>query len=423
MNDPIKIQEQNAIAISMLNHLLNDNYLKSVIHKFGVVLAKNILQPLMQKIECVDSLDDVDEKSRQNISHLMLHHTNKGRQYDGFRMEASWEKFNNKEGVLSILKQMNELLSDFNRCTTIQVLSKYFKSMYEISFIFVKKLPSDNHEILNQLYTIILPTTAERETCISFTEIGTKRKQFAATFGLFATSRDLIDETQINEATPIVEARITGKSLFKEISTKERYRITFTNYLLAKENYEKPADVDNSAAQDQAEANLLNQIQKMINLDIPMNLTYQDLEKVDKIARANETWIEKIARQDNEPLVAGISGTIGRLIIALIHFNLIRADQQSINELQILANCVAAQMAFQGHHSFVEVHESARRAIDALLITNSLPNEVILKIINHPFYRVGDSFLHHSYADKILKDSQEYSSMASMMPSSYLGLG
>jgi hypothetical protein len=44
---PRKIQEQNAIAISVLNHLLSDHFLKAVIHKFGLELAKNILEPLI----------------------------------------------------------------------------------------------------------------------------------------------------------------------------------------------------------------------------------------------------------------------------------------------------------------------------------------------------------------------------------------
>lgn len=77
-----------------------------------------------------------------------------------------------------------------------------------------------------------------------------------------------------------------------------------------------------------------------------MDLTIEDLEQVDKIAKANETWIEKIARQEQAPLVAGISGSTGRLLISLIHFKLIQADEASINELQILANCIAAHMVF-----------------------------------------------------------------------------
>ncbi|MGC1183019.1 hypothetical protein [Legionella sp.] len=418
-NIPEKIQEQNAVAISVLNHLLSDHVLKRVIHKFGSELAKNILQLLIQKVEEADELGVIDEKSKQTITHLMLHHSDKGRQYDGIRMETSWETLNNKVGVLSVLCQMNELLSDINQCTTIQSLTNYFKSMYDISAAFVQELAGEHNEFFNQLISIIMPTVAEYGSRISFTEVGDKKKQYATTFGLFATSRDLIDETQVSEEISVAEARITGKSLFKEITTIERYRLIFTNYLFAKENYEKHIDTVEVEARDQAEAHFLNQIQKMINLDIPLDLTIEDLEAVDRIAKANETWIEKIARRDKAPLVAGISGSTGRLLISLIHFKLIQADEASINELQILANCIAAHMVFQGHHSFDEVHEASRRAIDALLIADTPKKEDILKVIDHPFYKVGANFLHHSYVDKVLMDSQEHLPVAAMMPFKY----
>lgn len=418
-NIPEKIQEQNAIAISVLNHLLSDLFLKAVIHKFGSELAKNILQPLIQKVEEAEELGVIDEKSKQTIAHLMLHHSDKGRQYDGLRMETSWGSLNNKVGVLSVLSQMNGLLADINQCTTIQSLANYFKSMYDISAAFVQELAGDHNEAFDQLNSIIMPTVAEYGSRISFTEIGDKKKQYATTFGLFATSRDLIDETRVSEETSVAEARITGKSLFIEITTIERYRLTFTNYLIAKENYEKHIDTVEVEARDQAETHLLNQIQKMINLDIPLDLTIEDLEAVDRIAKANETWIEKIARRDQAPLVAGISGSTGRLLISLIHFKLIQADEASINELQILANCIAAHMAFQGHHSFDEVHEASRRAIDALLITDIPKKEDVLKVIDHPFYKVGANFLHHSYVDKVSMDSQEHLPVAAMMPFRY----
>lgn len=418
-NNPEKIQEQNAIAISLLNHLLNTSHLKSIVHKFGTELTKNILRPLIKKIEETDTLDTIDDKSKQTIAHLMLHHSNKGRQYDGLRMETSWEHLNNKEGILSVLHQMDRLLSDIHQCTSIQVLANYFKSMYDISAAFVQELTGEQNEAFNQLNAIIMPTVAEYGSRISFTEIGDKKKQFATTFGLFATSRDLTDETQVSEETSVAEARITGKSLFVEITTIERYRLTFTNYLLAKENYEKHIDTIKVEAREQAEIQLLSQIQKMINLDIPLNLTIEDLEAVDEIAKANETWIEKIARRDKAPLVAGISGSTGRLLISLIHFKLIQADEASINELQILANCIAAHMAFQGHHSFDEVHEASRRAIDALLITGTPTKEDMLHVIEHPFYKVGATFLHQSYADEILTDAQQHLSVAATMPFKY----
>lgn len=390
-----------------------------MIHKFGSELAKHILQPLIQKVEEADELGVIDEKSKQTITHLMLHHSDKGRQYDGLRMETSWESLNNKVGVLSVLSQMNALLSDINQCTTIQSLANYFKSMYDISAAFVQELADDHNEAFDQLNSIIMPTAAEYGSRISFTEIGDKKKQYATTFGLFATSRDLIDETRVSEETAVAEARITGKSLFIEITTIERYRLTFTNYLLAKENYEQLVGTVEIEACTQAETHLLNQIQKMINLDIPLDLTIEDLEEVDRIAKANETWIEKIARHDQAPLVAGISGSTGRLLISLIHFKLIQADEGSINELQILANCIAAHMAFQGHHSFDEVHEASRRAIDALLITGTPKKENVIKVIDHPFYKVGATFLHHSYIDKVLTDAQEHLPVAAAMPFKY----
>lgn len=418
-NNPEKVQEQNAIAISLLDHLLSEYPLKSVIHKFGAELTKKILRPLIKKLEETYALDTLDEKSKKMLAHLMLHHSNKGRQYDGLRMETAWEDLNNKEGILSVLHQMDGLLSDIHQCTTIQVLANYFKSIYDISAAFVQKLTDDNNEAFNQLSSIIMPTVAEYGSRISFTEVGSKKKQYATTFGLFATSRDLIDETQISEETSVAEARITGKSLFKEITTKERYRLTFTNYLLAKENYEKLAGILEIEACNHAEVHLLNQIQKMVNLDIPLDLTIEDLDKVDKIAAANETWIEKIARRDQAPLVSGISGSTGRLLISLIHFKLIQADEASVNELQILANCIAAHMTFQGHHSFDEVHEVSRRAIDALFITGTPKKTDFLKIIDHPFYKVGTNFLHHSYIDKILTDAQEHLPVAATMPFKY----
>ena len=88
----------------------------------------------------------------------MLHHSDKGRQYDGLRMETSWKSLNNKEGILSVLHQMNELLSDINQCTTVQILANYFKSMYDISAAFVQEMSGDNNEIFNQLNSIIMPT-------------------------------------------------------------------------------------------------------------------------------------------------------------------------------------------------------------------------------------------------------------------------
>jgi len=418
-NNPEKIQEQNAIAISLLSHLQSEPHLKSIIHKFGAELTKKILRPLIKKVEEADELDTLDEKSKKTIAHLMLHHSNKGRQYDGLRMETSWESLNNKEGILSVLHQMDGLLSDIHQCTTIKVLANYFKSMYDISAAFVQELTDDNNEAFNQLSSIIMPTVAEYGSRISFTEVDSKKKQYATTFGLFATARDLIDEPRVSEETPVAEARITGKSLFKEITTKERYRLTFTNYLLAKENYEKLVGTVEVEAFNQAEAHLLNQIQKMVNLDIPLDLTIEDLEEVNTIAATNETWIEKIARRDQAPLVAGISGSTGRLLISLIHFKLIQTDEASINELQILANCIAAHMAFQGHHSFDEVHEASRRAIDALLIADTLNTENVIKVIAHPFYKVGANFLHHSYADKVLMDAQEHFPVAATMPFKY----
>ena len=413
------IEEQNAIAISLLNHLLSDPILKTVIHKFGSELAKRRVQPLIKKLEQSDTLDAIGAQSRQTIAHLMLHHSDKCRQYDGLRMETSWESLNNKEGVLSVLQQMNGLLSDINQCTTIQSLANYFKSMYDLSAAFVDELSGESNERVKQLHSIIMPTAAEYGSRISFTEVDNKRKQYATTFGLFATARDLIDETRLSVETTVAEARITGKSLFKEITTKGRYRVTFTDYLLAKERYEQHADIVDAEARAQIEAHLLNQIQKMINLDIPLHLTIEDLEKVDEIARANETWIEKIARRDHAPLVAGISGSTGRLLISLIHFELLQANESSINELQILANCIAAHMAFQGHHSFAEVHEASRRAIDALLIVNTPKEDDVVAVIDHPFYKVGANFLHRSYADKVLRDAEEYLPSAAMMPFRY----
>jgi len=421
-NIPEKIQEQNAIAMSLMNHFLNNLAVKQVIHKFGSEIAKNILLPLIRKLTDVEELNSVDEKSKRTIAHLMLHYSAKGRQYDGLRMETSWESLNNREGVLSVLYQMNGLLSDINQCTTIQVLANYFKTIYDLSAAFVQELSVDNNETFNQLHSIVMPTSAEYGSRISFVEIGDKKKQYATTFGLFAGSRDLIDETLVSEETSVAEARITGKSLFAEITTEQRYRIVFMDYLLAKEKYQRLVELDsnNDELDQQAETHLLQQIQKMINLDIPLDLTSEHLDQVLRIARANETWIEKIARQGQLPLVAGISGSTGRLLVSLIYFKSIQLNETSINELQILANCVAAHMAFQGHHSFDEVHEASRRAIDALLIAADRSSGIdIDKVINHPFYRVGVHFLHPSYADKVLMDSKEYKEVASIMPFRY----
>lgn len=414
-NIPAKIQQQNAIAMSLLNYLLSDPLLKTLIHKFGSELARNILQPLIKKVEETHELDSLDEKYKQTLHHLMLQHSYKGRQFDGLRMTTSWESLNNKEGALSLLHEMNGLLADINQCTTLKRLANYLKVMYDISAAFVQEMSGD--AVFDLLKLIIMPTAAEYESRIAFTEVGDKRKHYATTFGLFTAPRDLIDETQLSEQTPVAAARITGKSLFKKISTSKRYRLAFIDYLLAKERYEEAMKTVMECTE--AESHLLNSIQKMINLDIPLNYTSADLEKVDKLARANQTWIEKIANQVKAPLIAGISGSTGRLLLSLIHFKSIQANKTSIDELQMLANCVAAHMVFQGHHSFDEVHEASKRAIDALLITNTLDKEEALKLISDPFYKVGATFLHPSYADKILRDSQEQLPSAIQMPCSY----
>ena len=417
------LQEQNAIAISLLNHLLSDNASKAVIHKFGSKFANDILNPLIQTLEQVDSLEALDETSKHTIDHLMLHHSNKGRQYDGLKMESSWESLNNKEGALSVLSQMRELLSDITKCNTIHSLANYFKSMYDISAAFVQNLSEGENENFNQLTSIIMPTPAEYGSRISFTEVGNRQKKYATTFGLFTMPRDLIEETKLSEETPVAEARITGKSLFKKISTQERYRITFINYLRAKNEHENHTDKSSSEERDNAENHLNKQIEKMINLDIPLDFTANDTEKVSKIALANETWIEKEAKRcRNEcPLIAGISGSTGRLLITLIHFKLIQANEESINELQVLTNFVAAHIAFQGHHSFDEVYEASRRAIDAMLITNAdtANQEDINKIIEHPLYKVGINFLHPYYAEKVIEDSKQHLENGAEMPFKY----
>lgn len=157
---------------------------------------------------------------------------------------------------------------------------------------------------------------------------------------------------------------------------------------------------------DEAEHLLLIQIQKMINLDIPLHLSSENLDDVDRIAKLNKTWIEKIAERTQTPLVAGVSGSMGRLLIALIHFKLIKPSNDALDELQILANCVAAHMAFQGHHSFEEVHEASRRAIDALLLIDALKDGDVITVDND-FYKVGSNvFLHPSYANKVMEDAK-----------------
>lgn len=98
-----KIQEQNALAMSLLDLILKDPFIKTVIHKFGSALMKRILKPLIERVEPVDELKNLDERSTKTVAYLMLHHADKGRQYDGLRMETRWENLYTKKGILSVL--------------------------------------------------------------------------------------------------------------------------------------------------------------------------------------------------------------------------------------------------------------------------------------------------------------------------------
>lgn len=413
------IQEQNAIAISMLNYIIEKKEIKNLIQKFGTGLRTNILDPLIKIIEETEALHHLNEETNKSISFIILHQSSKGRQYDGMRMGSAAENMNSREGFLSLLHQMRDLLNDISQCTTIQLLTNYFKAMYDLASIFVHQSSDHNDEIFIQLKSIIMPSADEFSCRVAYEEVDTKKKYYARTFGLFARSHDLIEETAISETTSVADARMAGKSVFKKVSMQERYRVVFNDYLKAKENYDALLNMPTKSLAEkitEAEYLLLNQIQKMINLDIPLNLGLENLIEVDNLAKLNKTWLEKIAEQTETLLVASVSGSMGRLLIALLYFKLIKYSDASIDEIQILTNCAAAHLVFQGHHSFEEVHEASRRAIDALLLIDGLKEGEILRV--NDFYKVdANAFLHPSYADRILEDAND--NFVKIMPDKY----
>lgn len=408
------IQEQNAIALSLLSHILKDEPTKNLLLKFGRSLSENILRPLLiYKLARVNAVNDLNQETQNAVYRLATQHSIDERQYDSLRSQYTAEEIKKYEALVGLLNEMDYVLTSESSFIDIQSMARFFKCMYDISGIYEQGLVSLHDKTFKEIDSIIMPTQAEFGCRISFSELN--NKQFARTFGLFAKANDLIDGNKVNQQTSVTKARSAGKSFHSEISTKRRYRSVFTEYLRLKENFAIAIDAQNKA---EIEVLLVAQIQKMINLDIPLDYTNEDINKVDELAHVNETWIEKISKTTNAPLVAGVSGTTSRLLSVLIYFNLIHSNDKSIEELQKLVNCVAAHMILQGHHSIIEVHEVGLRAIDALHIVHDIRTEGFCT--QSSFYSLGgiETFFHADYLS-IIEKAEEYLSIANDMPTTY----
>lgn len=128
------------------------------------------------------------------------------------------------------------------------------------------------------------------------------------------------------------------------------------------------------------------------------------------------------------PLIAGLSSSSARLLITLLHLNAFDKNDKSfdLDKAQIISNCLMGYFVFCGHHSFVEVIEIWNRLLDytAIYHSDKLPKNIFSVIHSAnsqtndfiveqtlPYARIGDyhSFLHESYANSLVQKMEAYS--------------
>jgi len=218
---------------------------------------------------------------------------------------------------------------------------------------------------------IIMPSSEEGLARIKNTEI---KKEILAVNDPKTGKKILIDKKEAPK-----EAFVTGRSAFWGVDLAKRLEFRIN-------------ELDKVIQQQKECQETLNKInpksdeeRKKVESDLEkLNLKYEELHKfvciefhvpLDKEERkeistyVKPTFIERIGSTSGLPVIASSSGTAGRPLIALYHFDFFnKGNEFDFDKARILSNCLFGVLVYGGHHTYIELVEPYNRLLDAAAI-------------------------------------------------------
>ncbi|MFI5140464.1 MAG: hypothetical protein ACHQIM_21775 [Sphingobacteriales bacterium] len=423
-----KIAFENDLGRAMLSECAVNNHIKDTLQSLADVLQQKILNPIIEATAIVAHFDEIKPvEFRAAITQLANMHSDQEKQYGGLlrsQYQTGNEITNDITKIHHLLTTLKQTLNNIKEtATTADKMAQVIKVIVDLGYGYVEKLPNlrvDHKEPFDLVKSMIWPSPEEMNVRI-MREERDKIPKYATQLGI---GRD--DLMPMEEAQKVPHF-IAGKSVFLGIDIEERLKITAEEFDRINTKLKmalKAQDLVLIKKTSQEHTDFLEKqstnfgslwVAALTNRqDVPEGVLKAFLAmnpgEFQAFAKKFEPASIKLAKSIDSPLVATISGSAARPLIALQHLGAFYTNGKFDHEkAQILANCIMGLFVQAGHHSFLEVAESYNRLIDYIVLeqVEMLPEAASQKLIIEsilPYFHAGDyeSFLNINYREVIM---------------------
>lgn len=416
----LQADSQNKLALAFIEEVTENQKVKEILLALALNTNEKIYVPLIDALKKANGrVSGLDSSFGKAMQYLCYEHAKEGQQKTAIFRDKSFEEIiNSDELPMQLLLQLQKNLFSIESANTVEQVFSFTKAMTDAGYCYVEcYLPFYKSDKFQERAGSIKPSVEELES-----RSPAPKKRLAVKMGVGTHFMDFIP--MADKEHPATEmAWQAGKSVFTNVSRKtfikrvitgfdksysgsrlERYYFDMSH--AEKKHGKSSIEYENAVAEKDAELNRL----KTSNPEFYSLIMKMELNKIpfDKKMRVGETSKETIAHYakpssieklsmnynpyDPALLISSASGTMARILIAMLDINAYgiedldtsRKDLESIDmhKVRIFCNLLISVLIYGGHHSFIELAESANRLFDQMAIE-------LQKTLEHSFKEQG----------------------------------